>query len=163
MRYLNIIITIILLNSCGNQNAQNTIEETPIDTVILEPAIQAEPKIQAAKESKTLIEEEPLTFDSTGRPSQPVFRNLQIDTSKLFGVWTIDASFPNADFLIDKDKYYIADFDGDPYIPYILEGDSLTLFFEWGKETSRISLPTSDLLMMLNKNGLTTRYERFKN
>lgn len=48
-------------------------------------------------------------------------------------------------------------------MPYILDGDSLTLFYEWGEQTSRISLPTPDLLLLSNENGITSQYDRFEN
>jgi|GEM_PF-5349693 len=169
MRYLNFITIIWLMNSCGNPNSRNINEETPVDTVKVEQITPTEPTRELDTITEQEIEEElvtdvePLTFDSAGRPSRPILRNLQVDTSLLFGVWANEHSAPNAAFLIDKDKYYIADFDGDPYVPYILEGDSLTLFFEWGEQTSRISLPTPDLLIMSSRDGLTSQYERFEN
>ncbi|WP_420583276.1 hypothetical protein [Reichenbachiella sp.] len=170
MRYLNIIVILCLLNSCSNPNSKTSSEETPIDTVTVEQTTPTEPTLdtdttaaEQETEEELIAADEPLTFDSAGRPSRPVFRNVQVDTSQLFGVWANEHSSPNAAFLIDKDKYYIADFDGDPVVPYILNGDSLTLFFEWGKQTSRISLPTPDLLIMSSENGLTSQYQRFEN
>jgi len=169
MRYLNIVAIFWLLNSCNNTNSKTTSEETPVDTVTVEQTTPTEPTLETDTTAEQEIAEElvaaeePLTFDSAGRPSRPVFRNLQVDTSELFGVWANEHSYPNAAFLIDQKKYYIADFDGDPFVPYILDGDSLTLFFEWGEQTSRISLPTPDLLIMSSENGLTSQYERFKN
>lgn len=169
MRYLNIVAILWLLNSCSNPNSKTTNEETPIDTATIDQMIPTEPTLGPDATSEQEIEEElvaieePLTFDSAGRPSRPILRNLKVDTSQLFGVWANEHSYPNASFLINKDEYYIADYDGDPVVPYILDGDSLTLFFEWGEQTSRISLPTPNLLIMSSENDLTSQYERFEN
>lgn len=168
MSNLNIlVIGLFLLIACSNPNSKTNNKETPTDTVTVEQHNLAEPSLALGTTSNQEneeglgITEQPATFDSTGRPSRPILRNLKVDTTQLFGVWADKHSYPNAAFSIDSDEYYIADFEGDPIVSYILDGDSLTLFFEWGKETSRISLPNPNLLIMARPDGETYKYERF--
>ncbi len=146
MRYLNIIAVILLLNSCSNPNSKTTNKETPIDTVTVEQTIPTEPTLEPDTASEQEIDEEPVTFDSTGKPSRPVFRNLQVDTSQLFGVWTQDLSYPTAEFMLSKKYYLIADYDGNGATPYILDKDILTVFFEYGKSVGRINRTENDTL-----------------
>ena len=162
MRNLNILVIFFLLSACSDLNSKTTNEEPSTYTVSPQHNQKRETKSKQKIEEISIVEEH-IKFDSTGKPSHPVIRNLQIDTSKLFGVWANEHSYPNAAFSIDKDDYYIADFDGDPVVQYILDGDSITLFFEWGKKTSRISIPKPDLLIMTDEDGQTYQYRRFKN
>lgn len=149
------VIAVLLLNACSSPNTRTPSEETPTDTVTVEqsgasePTLELNTTLEQETEEEYVLAEDPATFDSTGKPSRPEFRNLQVDTAELFGVWTQDLSYPTAEFILSKEDYYIADYDDNGSIPYIIEGDLLTVFFEHGESTGKISQTANDTLTII--------------
>ncbi|WP_158977201.1 hypothetical protein [Cellulophaga sp. L1A9] len=68
-------------------------------------------------------------IENIKRPSKSIVRNLEIDTTNAFGIWTLDPDGPHADFLLDKNSFYIVDYDGDGAMPYILDKNEITVFY----------------------------------
>ncbi|SMD37000.1 hypothetical protein SAMN04488029_3184 [Reichenbachiella faecimaris] len=165
MRYLNIIAILWILNSCSTPNSKTANDETPMDSVTVEQAILTEPTLESDMASEQEIEEElPVTFDSTGRPSRPVFKNVQVDTSELFGIWTVDPTGPHADFVLSKEGYYVVDSDGGGTVPFILDGKTLTLFNEEFKQDLEIlSTKNDSLRTYIKEYDYEATYTRWKN
>jgi hypothetical protein len=147
-------VIFLILSSCAGKES-NVENEIITDT--------PEKSLEIITLPKLVVPEKDFNLDLTEKPDHPIFSNLQIDTSQLFGIWTSDIDNPNATFLINKNEYYIADFEGDPVVQYILNRASIYLFFEWGTEINRISQPSEDILIFSNQNGRKSKFYRFKN
>lgn len=57
-----------------------------------------------------------------------IFRNLEVDTTKVFGIWTQDPTAPFADFYITAKSFHILDFDIESDIPYMLDKNQISFF-----------------------------------
>ncbi len=68
-------------------------------------------------------------IDNIDRPNQPIFRNLAVDTSKFFGIWAQDAKGPHADFWLTEKSFFVVDYDGNGEMPYILNKNEITIFY----------------------------------
>jgi len=68
-------------------------------------------------------------IENIKRPEYSIFKNLEIDTSKLFGIWIQDPNGPHADFWITAKSFYVVDYDGDGNMPYILDKNEISIFY----------------------------------
>ncbi|MFY0599910.1 MAG: hypothetical protein JXR03_09590 [Cyclobacteriaceae bacterium] len=149
-----LLLVLCIFNSCSKLNKSSK-KETKLDSIstkeveIVDQSTELETTLEIANNDVIELLEEPIFYDSMGRPNRPVFRNIKVDTSELFGVWTQDLTYPNAEFLMSEKYYYIADYDGDGRIPYILEENLLTVFFEYEKSTGKIEKVGNDSLLIL--------------
>ncbi len=88
--------------------------------------------------------------------------NLEIDTSLLYGVWAFNKSDPHAVFMINKDEYYLVDYDGDGSINYTLEGKELKIFYDGSMQWGKITSVTQDSLKIKWRDtDIETKYVRF--
>ncbi len=62
------------------------------------------------------------------RPNNTIIRNITIDTAQAFGIWTQDPNGPHADFWLTAKSFFVVDYDGDGDMPYILDGNKITVF-----------------------------------
>ena len=83
------------------------------------------------------------------RPERTQITSPTIDTTQLFAIWTLDPNGPHADFLINKDHFYVVDYDGDGSMPYMLNGDSLTIYYNDFVQKGRIIKASNDSLLIL--------------
>lgn len=65
----------------------------------------------------------------TKQPERTIFRNLEVDTTKIFGLWSQDPTVPFADFHISAISFNVVDPDGggvklqqNVYLPELLYG-----------------------------------------
>jgi hypothetical protein len=80
------------------------------------------------------------------RPAQTLIVDPTIDTAQLFRIWTLNPVGPHADFWIKREHFYVVDYDGNGGMPYILKGDSITIFYNDFIEKGRIVKITKDSL-----------------
>lgn len=80
------------------------------------------------------------------RPRKTVITNPTIDTARLFKIWTLDPNAPQADFRFTQTEFFVADHDGDGAMPYLLNKDSLTIFYSDFVKTGRIVSVSKDTL-----------------
>jgi len=98
------------------------------------------------------------------RPEKPIFKNLVIDTTKLFGIWVQDPNGPHADFWLTAKSYYIVDYDGDGGMPYVLDKNELTIYYNDFIEKGTIISTENDTLKIkwADRNN-ETEYVKFGN
>lgn len=65
------------------------------------------------------------------RPDKSEIINSSIPTTQLFGIWVQDPSpeTPHATFKLTEKSFYVVDYDGDGAMPYIINGDSITVYY----------------------------------
>jgi nitrous oxide reductase accessory protein NosL len=81
------------------------------------------------------------------RPEKTVIETA-FDTKLLFKTWVIDPAGPHADFILSKKSFYVVDYDGDGDMPYILNGNKLTIYYEdHVQEADIISVSKSNLVL----------------
>jgi hypothetical protein len=80
------------------------------------------------------------------RPERTLILNSVIDTTSLFRIWTRYADAPHATFKIDAKEFYVVDYDGDGAMPYILNRDSLIIYYNDFIQKGRIMKVTKDIL-----------------
>ncbi|TQO37032.1 hypothetical protein GQ41_1623 [Arenibacter algicola] len=98
------------------------------------------------------------------RPEKSIFRNLEIDTTKLFDIWTQDPNGPHADFWLTKDSFYVVDYDGDGAMPYILDKNEITIFYNDFIQKGIITSTKNDTLKILWTDiEVETEYVKFEN
>jgi len=90
-------------------------------------------------------------IENIKRPDKSIIRNLEIDTTNAFGIWTLDPNGPHADFLFDKDSFYIVDYDGDGAMPYILDKNEITVFYNDFTQKGIINSSNKDTLKIVWK------------
>ncbi len=100
--------------------------------------------------------------DSLSRPNQPTFRNLEVDTTELFGVWVQYKNAPHADFWINKKHIFLVHYANPEHI-YILDKNEITIFYD--DVTSKgtiISTKNDTLKIKWEYSDETTEYIRFE-
>ena len=96
------------------------------------------------------------------RPIESTIKTL-LDTSMLFDVWVSDTSAPVADFDVSSKFWNIQDYDGDSQMPYILQDNSLKIYYnDFIQEGEIISLCKDTLTIKWNDFNKATYYVRWR-
>jgi len=103
-------------------------------------------------------------IETIQRPKKPFFQNIKVDTTKLFGIWTQDPNGPHADFWLTSKSFYVVDYDGDGAMPYKLEKDELTIYYNDFIQKGKIISAEIDILKIIWEDiGEETKYVKFEN
>ena len=141
-----LITSLILINFSCNDGKKNDVLNS-----------KAPPELKADSiKSKNEIE-------NIERPEKTIIRNLAVDTTKVFGIWTQDSNGPHADFWLTKKSFYVVNYDGDGAMPYVLEKNEITLFYDDYIQKGLITSAENDTLKIKwsdHKNE--TKYVKFK-
>lgn len=98
------------------------------------------------------------------RPKRTLISNPIIDTTSLFRIWTKYTDAPHATFVISSKAFYVVDYDGDGSMPYILNRDSLTIYYNDFIQKGRIINVTKDTLTIKwSDTKSSTHYLEWKN
>lgn len=93
-----------------------------------------------------------------------IFRNLEVDTTKVFGMWAQDPTAPFADFYITAKLFHILDFDSESGIPYMLDKNQISFFYKGNRHTGIIiSTKNDSLKIKWTDIDFETKYVRFEN
>ena len=138
------IICIILLVtiSCGRQ--QNNNQKITAD---ITSTIKSQNQVDTISKQNNDIK----TIDNISRPKTSKIISSKFPVDKLFGIWTYDPTGPHADFELTKISFYVVDYDGDGDMPYILNKDTLTVFYK--------DFVTKGLIKKVNKDSLTIAWD----
>jgi hypothetical protein len=94
--------------------------------------------------------------------NKQISTEFEINLDLVYGVWAFEKSDPHASFMINKDEFYIVDYDGDGSIKYTLKGNQLKIFYDeftqWGKITS---VTKDSLKIKWRDTEIETKYVRF--
>jgi hypothetical protein len=98
------------------------------------------------------------------RPEKSEIFNTKLDTTELFKIWTLDPDGPHADFWFKRTEFYVVDYDGDGAMPYILKGDSLTIFYnDFIQKGKIIKIDNVTLKIHWNDSENPTEYVEWEN
>lgn len=104
------------------------------------------------------------SIENIKRPEQPIFKNLEIDTSKFFGIWVQYPNSSHADFWITDKSFYIVDYDGNGVMPYVLDGNKITIYYnDFIQKGEIISAETDTLRIKWEDFEEPTEYLEWKN
>lgn len=107
--------------------------------------------VQAVTEKNTEIKKE----QKTESQKQNKIINPKFDLELLFGIWTYDSQGPHADFELTKKSFYVVDYDGDGDMPYIINQDTLKVFYKDYVSVGIIKDVTKDTLKIdWDNNGI---------
>lgn len=105
-----------------------------------------------------------LGYKNIERPEKSSIINPTIDTTQLFKIWTIDPDGPHADFWFKPTDFFVVDYDGNGAMPYILNRDSLTIFYNDFIQKGKIVSVSKDTLKIIwNDAESPTEYLEWKN
>jgi hypothetical protein len=103
-------------------------------------------------------------IENIERPEKSIIRNLKIDTAQAFGIWIQDPSGPHADFWFTKKSFLVVDYDGDGHMPYILDGNEITIFYNDFIQKGEItSTKNNSLKIKWSDSDVETKYVKFEN
>ncbi|MFP3595572.1 hypothetical protein SB679_02510 [Chryseobacterium sp. SIMBA_029] len=102
------------------------------------------------------------SIQDVDRPNESKIIKSKFDIKLLFGIWASDPEGPHADFDLNKKSFYVVDYDGDGDMPYIINEDSLKVYYNDFVNVGIIKKVTKDTLKIdWNENG-TTNYVKWK-
>jgi hypothetical protein len=167
LNYILFSTLILLLVSCKNEkNKENlnlkTKTEFKTDSIsesYNEIAYPSNGRIHTISEFNTDIK----SIKNIERPEKTIIRNLEIDTTQAFGIWVQDPDGPNADFRLDSESYYVVDYDGNGAMPYILDGNEITIYFNDFVYNGIIKSTKNDtLIIKWSDADFESKYVKFK-
>ena len=99
------------------------------------------------------------------KPPPPILTsriiNSKYPVDDLFGIWVLDLTAPHADFWLDIDSFYLAANDEDGNRPYVIEDDSIKIYFKTSTAKGRILKATGDTLVLRINDGEDATYLRW--
>ena len=141
---LNICVLIII--SCAKKEST---KETNRENAKIQ---KTENRIVETVSEKNIDSESIINSD---RPRQSKIIKSKFDLKLLFGIWTYDPEGPHADFQLTKKSFYVVDYDGDGDMPYIINQDTIKVYYNDYVGVGIIKSVTKDTLKIdWDKNGI---------
>ncbi len=167
LNYILILALISVSISCKNEN-KNNILNLETGTELKSDSVETYNELANTEKRKTLEISEYNTENSETenikRSEKTIIRNLEIDTTKAFGIWTQDPNGPHADFWLTKKSFYVVDYDGDGAMPYILDKNKITVFYNDFIQKGTITSTENDILKIKwTDMDKETEYVKFEN
>ena len=164
INYIIAFFTLILTSvSCKNEKKNDSLNlktEIKADSVDNALANTQNKKTLSIIESNT----DNLKIKNIERPGKTIIKNLEIDTTKAFGIWIQDPNGPHADFSFTAKSFYVVDYDGDGAMPYILDKNHISIFYNDFIQKGVITSTENDTLKIKwTDMDNVTEYVKFKN
>jgi hypothetical protein len=90
-------------------------------------------------------------------------KDSHLRIENILGIWTTDPNGPHADFMINKETYFIVDNDGQSEFPYKVNNDTITIDFPDNVTKGIISKAANDTLVIKWDFQDPITYVRWKN
>lgn len=98
------------------------------------------------------------------RPEKALIKNPTFDTALLFKIWTSDPDGPHADFWFNRTEFYVVDYDGNGAMPYLIDQNSLTIFYnDFIQKGIIVSVGNDTLKIHWNESEKPTEYVEWNN
>lgn len=149
-----LFICLILFISCKKTETINKVNiENQISNQNNNIALETISKKNSIVESQQNIE----------NPKRSKIINSKFELELLFGIWTNDPKGPHADFDLNEKYFYVVDYDGNGDMPYIINQDTIKVFYKDFTSIGIINNVTKDsLLIDWDGNGIS-KYVKWKN
>ena len=135
--YIIPLISLIII-SCGGQKSDQQAEH------LSDSSSAADKEVEFISEKNTDM----APIKNIERPKRSKIISSKFPVDELFGIWTYDLNGPHADFLLSEKSFSIVDYDGDGDMPYILNHDTLTIYYNDNISKGLIKKVTKDTLII---------------
>jgi len=170
LKKLNFILILILISfniSCKTEKKNDNLN-FKTETKLKTDSVNKNSELATTQNQKTLTISEYNTdnaeIENIKRPEKTIFRNLKIDTTQVFGIWAQDPKGPHADFWLTSESFYVVDYDGNSAMPYILDNNKITIFYNDFVQKGEITSTENDTLKIKwNDIDIETEYVKFEN
>lgn len=148
-----LFICLIIIISCAKK--ESTVDANSKNSTIP----KTENRItDTVSEKHTDIE----SVTTTDRPAESKIIKSKFDVKLLFGIWTYDPNGPHADFQLTKKSFYVVDYDGDGDMPYIINHDTIKVFYNDYTGVGIIKNASNDTLQIDWDGNGTINYVKWK-
>jgi hypothetical protein len=167
LNLISIFILILISISCKNEKKNDTLnlkKETELKTDSTsesynEIAYPSDGRIHTTSKYNADIK----SIKNIKRPKKTIIRNLEIDTTQAFGIWTQNPT-GDADFWLTSKSFLVADYDGNGDMPYLLDKNEITIYYNDFILRGVITFTSNDLLKIKwNDIDVETEYVKFEN
>lgn len=167
LNYISIFFLIFIGISCKKEKKNDGLNSNT-ESELKTDSINAYRELVNPNKNETFIISKNTTdnpeIENIKRPEKTIIRNLAIDTSQAFGIWTQDPKGPHADFWLTAKDFLIVDYDGDGHMPYILDGNKITIFYNDFVQKGKITSTKNDTLKVKWADlDVVTKYVKFEN
>lgn len=167
LNYISIFILILISISCKNEKKTSGLNSSA-EIELKTDSINAYNELATPDKKETFTISEYNTDNpeivNIKRPEKTIIRNLAIDTTQAFGIWTQDPNGPHADFWLTSKSFYVVDYDGNGDMPYILDKNEITIFYNDFFQKGKISSTKNDTLKIKWSDfDAETKYVKFEN
>lgn len=102
-------------------------------------------------------------IENIKRPESTIIRT-SLDTSLLFASWVSNSQAPHAEFQFSSKSFLVVDYDGDGEMPFILQDNSLKIYYnDFMQEGEIIELKVDTLKIKWKGFSKANRYIKWKN
>jgi len=134
--------------SCNKIERQNNISKS-----------KTTPKTETVSKDNTDLK----SIEDISRPNKSEILNPKYDANLIFGIWTNDVNGPHADFEITKKYFFVVDYDGNGEMTYLINNDSLKVFYNDFISVGIITKATKDSLSINWDNNGISNYVKWTN
>jgi hypothetical protein len=143
MKLYYIVFSAMLLASCKTETKQPSVINRTKDTTD-----HSYIELKEVKGKSTPANSDYTTSDAKTQIERPAKStiNTTLDSRLFYNIWATDPDGPTADFEISAKSFYIADYDGDGDMPYTLNGNKLTVYYNDFIREGTVTYLTKDTL-----------------
>ena len=149
LTYISIFILVLINISCKNERKNDGLNSN-VESELKKDSLNSYNELANPDRRENFTISEYNTdnpeIENIKRPEKSIIRNLAIDTTQAFGIWTQDPNGPHADFWLTSESFYVVDYDGNGEMPYILDKNVITIFYNDFVQKGIITSTTNDTL-----------------
>ena len=167
LTYISIFILVLINISCKNERKNDGLNSN-VESELKKDSLNSYNELANPDKRENFTISEYNTdnpeIENIKRPEKSIIRNLAIDTTQAFGIWTQDPNGPHADFWLTSESFYVVDYDGNGEMPYILDKNVITIFYNDFVQKGIITSTTNDTLKIKWSDfEVETKYVKFEN
>lgn len=111
-----------LLSSCGGK--EKALESSELARSASSTSNIQRPVITTSEANTDLA-----SVANIARPATSKVVGSQFPLENLYGIWTYDPEGPHADFDLNEKWFYVVDYDGNGEMPYLIQQDSIIVYY----------------------------------
>lgn len=165
MKYILLLLLSFIIISCKENKHSSSEVESKLKTTHTSSFNELSPA-QEPQKTHTVSEfnTDDTEIENIQRPQKTIFRNLAVDTTQVFGIWTQDPNGQHADFMLTKASFFVVDYDGNGDMPYVLDRNEISIFYnDFIQKGIITSTENETLTIMWSDSDKATTYVKFEN